>query len=327
HRAVGGDRDALFRDLRQPHRAARRRHGWLRLQAVHRPRTDHDVGDHQLLRQRGRIVLRGQVRQARGGDAGLPAPQLGDRRRLCRRRGGAGTAGRRRGDRGVAPLHSPLGAAPAGHRRGGTPDLAHLRADAGRRGRAVRDRGRAHEPRCGNQGVKTAVALVSARAARGLDEDMPPLLAAFAAAGAHAEIADWDDPEADWARFDAALLRSAWDYTERLPEFLDWIARVDAITTLLNPAPVLRWSADKHYLRDLERLGVPVVATTFVEPGADARETLGEFLERDACAELVVKPAVGAGSRDTRRHARAASAETLAHVRELLDAHRAVLLQ
>ncbi|TLZ52608.1 MAG: hypothetical protein E6K22_09085 [Gammaproteobacteria bacterium] len=145
--------------------------------------------------------------------------------------------------------------------------------------------------------MKTAVALVSARAARGLDEDMPPLLAAFAAAGAHAEIADWDDPEADWARFDAALLRSAWDYT------------------------------DKHYLRDLERLGVPVVATTFVEPGADARETLGEFLEREVCAELVVKPAVGAGSRDTRRHARAASAETLAHVRELLDAHRAVLLQ
>src|SRR5205085_1581518 len=124
-----------------------------------------------------------------------------------------------------------------------------------------------------------------------------------------------------------ALLRSAWDYTERLPEFLDWIERVDAITTLLNPAPVLRWSADKHYLRDLERLGVPVVATTFVEPGADARETLGEFLEREVCAELVVKPAVGAGSRDTRRHARGASAETLAHVRELLDAHRAVLLQ
>src|SRR5207248_2214178 len=84
-------------------------------------------------------------------------------------------------------------------------------------------------------------------------------------------------------------------------------------------APVLRWSADKHYLRDLERLGVPVVATTFVEPGADARETLGEFLEREVCAELVVKPAVGAGSRDTRRHARAASAETLAHLRPRVD--------
>jgi glutathione synthase/RimK-type ligase-like ATP-grasp enzyme len=175
--------------------------------------------------------------------------------------------------------------------------------------------------------VKTAVALVTARAARGLDEDMPPLLAAFASAGAHAEIMDWDDPEAEWARFDAALLRSAWDYTERLPEFLDWIERVDALTALLNPAAVLRWSADKHYLRDLERLGVPVVTTTFAEPGRDAREVLNEFLEREACAELVVKPAVGAGSRDTRRHARASTAETTDHMRELLDAHRAVLLQ
>jgi glutathione synthase/RimK-type ligase-like ATP-grasp enzyme len=175
--------------------------------------------------------------------------------------------------------------------------------------------------------VKTAVALVTARAARGLDEDMPPLLAAFASAGAHAEIVDWDDPEAEWGRFDAALLRSAWDYTERLPEFLDWIERVDALTALLNPAAVLRWSADKHYLRDLERLGVPVVTTTFAEPGADAREVLSEFLGREACAELVVKPAVGAGSRDTRRHARACTAETTDHVRELLDAHRAVLLQ
>ncbi len=175
--------------------------------------------------------------------------------------------------------------------------------------------------------MKTAVALVTARAARGLDEDMPPLLAAFASAGAHAEIVDWDGPEADWARFDAALLRSAWDYTERLPEFLAWIERVDALTTLLNPAAVLRWSADKHYLRDLERLGVPVVTTTFAEPGAEARKVLNEFLEREACAELVVKPAVGAGSRDTRRHARASTAETTDHVRELLDAHRAVLLQ
>jgi len=54
------------------------------------------------------------------------------------------------------------------------------------------------------------VALVTCRAARGLDEDMPPLLAAFDAVGASAEIVDWDDGEVDWARFDLALLRSAW---------------------------------------------------------------------------------------------------------------------
>ena len=175
--------------------------------------------------------------------------------------------------------------------------------------------------------MRTAVALVSARAARGLDDDMPPLLAAFSAAGADAEIVDWDDPEADWARFDAALLRSAWDYTERLPEFLAWVERVAALTTVLNPPPVVRWNSDKHYLLELARQGLPVVASRFAEPGADAARALEQFLARENCAELVIKPAVGAGSRDARRHARSAFAEMLAQVRQLLGARRSVLLQ
>jgi hypothetical protein len=40
-----------------------------------------------------------------------------------------------------------------------------------------------------------------------------------------------------------------------------------------------------------------------------------------------VKPAVGAGARDTRRHARAARAEILAHIAPLLEAGRSVMLQ
>jgi hypothetical protein len=175
--------------------------------------------------------------------------------------------------------------------------------------------------------VKAAIALVSARVARGLDEDMPPLLAAFAAAGAAAEIADWDDRAVDWARFDVALLRSAWDYTERLPEFLAWVERTAALTRLLNSAPVVRWNADKHYLLPLAGAGLPVVATAFAEPGADARAALAQFLAQHACAELVVKPAVGAGSRDTRRHACGARSEILTHMRGLLAARRSVMLQ
>lgn len=175
--------------------------------------------------------------------------------------------------------------------------------------------------------MKRAVALVTAHAARDLDEDMPPLLAAFAAAGAHAEIVVWDDPGVDWARFDAALLRSAWDYTERLGDFLEWIERVDELTRLLNPAPVLRFSSDKHYLLELAKAGAPVVASRFVEPGMDAGAALEEFLARHDCGELVVKPAVGAGSRDTRRHARRAVDEIRSHIEWLLSAHRSVLLQ
>jgi O-ureido-D-serine cyclo-ligase len=175
--------------------------------------------------------------------------------------------------------------------------------------------------------VTAAVALVSARAARGLDEDMPPLLAAFAAAGARAEIADWDDPGIDWARFDVALLRSAWDYTERLPQFLAWVERTAALTLLLNAPPVVRWNSDKHYLAALARAGLPVVPTTFVEPGAPAQPVLEEFLAQHTAAEVVVKPAVGAGSRDARRHVRAALGDMLAHMQPLLAAQRGMMLQ
>jgi O-ureido-D-serine cyclo-ligase len=162
---------------------------------------------------------------------------------------------------------------------------------------------------------------------------MPPLIAAFAAAGARAEIADWDNPEVEWGRFDLALLRSAWDYTERLPQFLSWVERTAASTRLLNPPTVVRWNSDKHYLRELATAALPVVPTTFVEAGtggqrpADARVVLSGFLARHPCAALVVKPAVGAGSRDTRRHARTAVPEILAHMQPLLAAGRSMMLQ
>ncbi|MGH8164934.1 MAG: hypothetical protein ACREP1_11445, partial [Rhodanobacteraceae bacterium] len=100
------------------------------------------------------------------------------------------------------------------------------------------------------------IALVTARAARDLDDDMPPLLAALRNAGAEASAVDWDDTKIDWSRFDLALLRSAWDYSQRLPEFLVWAERVSQQTRLLNPLEVIRWNTDKHYLRELERAGV-----------------------------------------------------------------------
>jgi hypothetical protein len=171
------------------------------------------------------------------------------------------------------------------------------------------------------------VALVTARAARALDEDLAPLAAALDAAGAHAAVTDWDDPQVDWARFDAAVLRSAWDYHERLADFLGWVERVARVTRLLNPRPVVRWSLDKHYLGELARAGAPVVPTHYVDPGEEPGAVLAEFLTVNRCRELVVKPAVGAGARDARRHARDHEDEIIAHMRGLLGTRRSVMLQ
>ena len=172
------------------------------------------------------------------------------------------------------------------------------------------------------------IALVSARGARKLDEDLPPLRRALEAAGARVTIARWDDPKIEWPQFDLALLRSTWDYARRLPAFLQWIDLAAAQTRLLNPPAVVRWNTDKHYLGILERAGVPVVPSAFVEPGADAQHALATFLEVHSQAEdVVIKPSIGAGSKDAQRHARGSRGEMLAHLKRLIDAGRSALLQ
>jgi O-ureido-D-serine cyclo-ligase len=172
------------------------------------------------------------------------------------------------------------------------------------------------------------IALVSARAARKLDEDLPPLQRALESCGARVTIARWDDPKLDWSTFDLALLRSTWDYARRLPEFLDWVHRAALCTRLLNPLAVVRWNTDKHYLAELERAGVPVVPSTFVEPDEAAADALDAFLDTHAQAEdVVIKPSVGAGSKDAQRHARDSRNDMLKHLQRLQDARRSALMQ
>jgi len=172
------------------------------------------------------------------------------------------------------------------------------------------------------------IALVTAIAAFSLDEDLAPLQEAMQAAGIQAPIVAWDDSTVSWSRFDAVLLRSTWDYSERLAEFLSWAERVSTQTLLLNPLDVIRRNTDKHYLADLEKLGIAVVPSQFVEPGEDAAAALDVFLKKYADAdEFVVKPAVGAGSRDAQRYGREQREAATAHIERLISDERSVLMQ
>lgn len=181
------------------------------------------------------------------------------------------------------------------------------------------------------------IALVTARDALPLDEDMPLLAAAVQAHGASAETPDWDDPAVDWSGYDAAVLRSTWDYMDRLQEFLAWVDRCSVATRLFNPAGLVRWNTDKHYLLDLDRAGVPVVPTRLVEPGEPAGKALSRFLRGGAGSlsagaeesfdEFVIKPAIGVGSRDAARFGRDETAVAIEHLDRLVSAGRSALLQ
>jgi len=171
--------------------------------------------------------------------------------------------------------------------------------------------------------MRRRVALVTAERARGLDEDMPLLLAALAARGLVAAEVVWDDPAIEWGGFDLVVVRSTWDYFARREEFLAWAERVAAVTALHNPVSVLRWNSDKRYLRDLERAGVPIVPTTFVEPGEEAAAALPE----EEVLDLIVKPAVSAGSNDTARYRAGERDAALAHVARLQSEGRVAMVQ
>ena len=164
----------------------------------------------------------------------------------------------------------------------------------------------------------TDVALATCSLLPDLDDDERLLVPALAELGIGCAPRVWDDPAVRWADFRSVVLRSTWDYADRRGAFLDWCGRVPM---LLNPLDVVAWNTDKVYLRDLERAGVPIVPTTWIDT-ASARD--GFTLPG---GELVVKPSVSAGARNTSRYPAGDHAGARSHVERLLDAGRTVMVQ
>ena len=162
------------------------------------------------------------------------------------------------------------------------------------------------------------LAWVTTGDARGRDDDEPLAVPALRRSGVHVDVVDWDDGAVAWSGYDRAVLRSTWDYPQRLDEFLAWLDSVDAATDVVNPVPMIRWNLDKHYLAELDEAGVPVIPTAFVEPDGTASFPGGEF---------VVKPAVGAGSRDAASYGRDQHEAADAHVGRLQGRGESVLIQ
>jgi hypothetical protein len=131
---------------------------------------------------------------------------------------------------------------------------------------------------------------------------------------AGAEYAVWDDPGVDWEVYDRVILRSVWDYSGRIEEFLGWCAAVGP-ERLRNRPELVAFDADKRYLGDL---GVRIAPTTFVGPG-DPLPTLE--------GEVVVKPSVSAGARSTGRFAPPRHADAVALIERIRESGRTAIVQ
>ncbi|MES1157251.1 MAG: hypothetical protein ABUL73_05675 [Alphaproteobacteria bacterium] len=125
------------------------------------------------------------------------------------------------------------------------------------------------------------------------------------ARGLSFEVRYWDEPDLARQGFDAALVRSCWDYFDRYDEFLTTLRAHEAAgLRLFNRAEVIAWNSRKTYLDDLGALAIPTL-------WADALDThvVARAFDAFDAAELVIKPQIGGGSRDTIKLARNAWSE------------------
>lgn len=168
------------------------------------------------------------------------------------------------------------------------------------------------------------VAIATATSIAKEDFDEPPLRQALGEAGVEARWLAWDDPadQAGFAGAAACVIRSTWNYVRNHDRFLAWVDQVGAGTPLWNPPAVVRWNSHKRYLLQLEARGIPIVPTRLVGRGSEESlvDIVGDW------EEVVVKPAISAGSFGTIRARRDDLAEGERHLRSFLG-ERDMLVQ
>lgn len=130
------------------------------------------------------------------------------------------------------------------------------------------------------------------------DIDRPHHEESFARAGVDLEYRFWTDGSTDWASYDLVVIRSLWDYTDRMSEFSEFLDGLAGVANVQNPPELIRWNLDKTYLLDLSTMGVPVVRT-FVAEDMDRVVAAIAAVGAAGSTEVVVKPVVSASSRST----------------------------
>jgi glutathione synthase/RimK-type ligase-like ATP-grasp enzyme len=136
------------------------------------------------------------------------------------------------------------------------------------------------------------LAIATSAAYPTIHPDDAHLAASLAALDIELQVRVWNDPGVDWARHDAVLVRTIWDYFEHYDAFLAWLDRLErAGVPVINPVALMRWNSDKRYLAQLESLGVPTIPTRLAP-----RDALPAALAAFRGQDVVVKPCVSGGA-------------------------------
>jgi glutathione synthase/RimK-type ligase-like ATP-grasp enzyme len=144
------------------------------------------------------------------------------------------------------------------------------------------------------------IALLTCQRLPDLFETDQTLIPLFRQRGIHAEAAIWNDPDINWKKYDALVIRNTWDYYTQSNTFLNWLKHIrDSEIQMLNPADVVLQNIHKFYLRDFEQQGIRIIPTIFSDYREPARV---DTLKQKRWDKVVIKPAISAGSYQTKTY-------------------------
>jgi len=131
-----------------------------------------------------------------------------------------------------------------------------------------------------------------------LDHQLHALVPACASRGMRLDLQVWRSDallkQVENGHYDAVVVGTTWDYHDHWATFCDRLDRFALSVLVLNPPAVVRWNADKTYLRELAQAGVPSVPTFWADRvDADTVRAAHDALDAD---HLICKPVVGAGA-------------------------------
>lgn len=148
--------------------------------------------------------------------------------------------------------------------------------------------------------VPLRIALITCDSLPELFAEEVELPARFRARGVDVDVVSWSAPSIDWTGYDLCVIRSTWDYFERVDQFRAWLDRMERDQApLQNSAALIRWNMDKLYLRELAERGVRTVPTRYFERGQ--RASIQDVLREPGWEEAVVKPTISGGAYRTSR--------------------------
>ena len=112
------------------------------------------------------------------------------------------------------------------------------------------------------------------------------------------KLVPWDILNISWNDFDLAIIRSTWDYQDRIKEFLKVLHNIHTSNCVLqNSLDLVKWNIDKSYLLELSKKDIEIIPSFFLKNYDE--QNIQKYFSYFSNEKLIIKPTISANADDT----------------------------